>query len=131
MCLNSVCSYVPGEDDEDKGMEMENDFEGEMFDVPKGDDKDQDDKVCGVCRYRLHQCRWPWQWQRVFYSKNTLHVCRETRLYVLMILLQTPCTGRCAKRLKPAELNTTQCLRPLLCRISRSKSLMFEISSLC
>jgi len=23
-------------------MEMENDFEGEMFDVPKGDDKDED-----------------------------------------------------------------------------------------
>ncbi|CAN0109706.1 unnamed protein product [Ectocarpus sp. 6 AP-2014] len=33
-----------GEDDQDKGMEMENDFEGEMFDVPKGDEKDQDDK---------------------------------------------------------------------------------------
>ncbi|CAM9757632.1 unnamed protein product, partial [Ectocarpus sp. 13 AM-2016] len=32
------------EDDQDNGMEMENDFEGEMFDVPKGDDKDQDDK---------------------------------------------------------------------------------------
>ncbi|CAM9165037.1 unnamed protein product [Ectocarpus sp. 4 AP-2014] len=32
-----------GEDDQDKGMEMENDFEGEMFDVPKGDEKDQDD----------------------------------------------------------------------------------------
>ena len=34
-----------GEDEQDKGMEMENDFEGEMFDVPKGDDKDQDAKV--------------------------------------------------------------------------------------
>eukprot|EP00903_Cladosiphon_okamuranus_P014927 g13820.t2 len=31
-----------GEDEQDKGMEMENDFEGEMFDVPRGDDKDQD-----------------------------------------------------------------------------------------
>lgn len=29
-------------------MEMENDFEGEMFDVPKGEEKDQDDKVCVV-----------------------------------------------------------------------------------
>lgn len=34
-----------GEDEQDKGMEMENDFEGEMFDVPKGDDKEQEDKV--------------------------------------------------------------------------------------
>lgn len=37
--------YITGEDEQDKGMEMENDFEGEMFDVPKGDDKDQDDNV--------------------------------------------------------------------------------------
>lgn len=34
-----------GEDEQDNGMEMENDFEGEMFDVPKGDEKEQDDKV--------------------------------------------------------------------------------------
>lgn len=27
-------------DDQDKGMEMENDFDGEMFDVPKGEEKE-------------------------------------------------------------------------------------------
>lgn len=32
--------YFAGEDEEDNGMEMENDFEGEMFDVPKGEEKD-------------------------------------------------------------------------------------------
>lgn len=37
--------HVIGEDEQDKGMEMENDFEGEMFDVPKGEENDQDDKV--------------------------------------------------------------------------------------
>lgn len=37
-----------GEDEEDKGMEMENDFEGEMFDVRKGDENDADDKVRAV-----------------------------------------------------------------------------------
>lgn len=36
---------IIGEDEEDKGMEMENDFEGEMFDVPKGDENNQDDNV--------------------------------------------------------------------------------------
>lgn len=35
------CVYA-GTDEEDNGMEMENDFEGEMFDVPKGVDKDDD-----------------------------------------------------------------------------------------
>lgn len=38
-------SNTIGEDEKDNGMEMENDFEGEMFDVPKGDDQEQD-KVC-------------------------------------------------------------------------------------
>ncbi|CAM9377533.1 unnamed protein product, partial [Scytosiphon promiscuus] len=33
-----------GEDEQDKGMEMENDFEGEMFDVPKGDENDDKDE---------------------------------------------------------------------------------------
>lgn len=35
-------SFHPG-DDQDKGMEMENDFDGEMFDVPKGEEKDDED----------------------------------------------------------------------------------------
>lgn len=34
--------HATGEDEQDNGMEMENDFEGEMFDVPKGEEKDQD-----------------------------------------------------------------------------------------
>ncbi|CAB1097864.1 unnamed protein product [Ectocarpus sp. CCAP 1310/34] len=34
-----------GEDDQDNGMEMENDFEGDMFDVSKGDEKDEDDEA--------------------------------------------------------------------------------------
>lgn len=28
-------SCASGEDEEDKGMEMENDFDGQMFDVPQ------------------------------------------------------------------------------------------------
>ena len=33
--------YSTGEDEKDNGMEMENDFEGDMFDVPKGEEKDE------------------------------------------------------------------------------------------
>ena len=44
LCLNLLCCIIisTGEDEQDNGMEMENDFEGEMFDVPKGEEKDQD-----------------------------------------------------------------------------------------
>lgn len=45
---SSTCVPSPfpstGEDEQDKGMEMENDFEGDMFDVPKVSD------LSWVCR---------------------------------------------------------------------------------
>lgn len=44
LCLNWLYFVLisTGEDEQDNGMEMENDFEGEMFDIPKGEEKDQD-----------------------------------------------------------------------------------------
>lgn len=53
LCSPFLECTITGEDEQDKGMEMENDFEGEMFDVPKGEDKDQDDKVRYCCAYHI------------------------------------------------------------------------------
>ena len=46
-----------GEDEQDNGMEMENDFEGEMFDMPDGEDKDQHDKVGDETSLSLQRLR--------------------------------------------------------------------------